>query len=958
MAMSAKEQEEAIAEFWQKKKIYEKVKKQNKGKKKFYFLDGPPYATGKIHVGTALNKVLKDCHIRYFRMAGFDTWDQPGYDTHGVPIENKVEVKLGFKSKGDIEKFGVGKFIQECKSFATEFIDVMGNQFKDLGVWMDWTRPYLTLHNSYIEGAWFTFKKAFEKGLLYKGDYSVHVCPHCETAVAYNEIEYKKVTDNSIFVKFKIKDRTDEYLVVWTTTPWTLPSNTGVMANPEAEYVRVKVGEEIYVLAKKLLEGIMTKIRAADYKVLDTCKGKELEGVKYVNPLEELFPFRKDLKGASRVVLSEQFVSLDEGTGLVHSAPGHGQEDYKVGIENGLPVVNPLRMNGTFNEESGEYSGVYAKKADPMIIEELRARNALLAQESITHDYPMCWRCDTALLMMAVPQWFFRVTAIRDDLIKENGKINWIPDWASARFKNWLESLGDWPISRQRYWGIPLPIWVCEKCGEIRVIGSRQELPKVPKDFHKPEIDEIFLKCKCGGRMKRVPDVMDVWFDSGVAPWASLGYPGDKKLFEKMWPADFILEGPDQIRGWWNSLLITSMMTFDRRPFDNVLFHGFALDAHGIKMSKSKGNIVSTEEVINKYGRDVLRLYYSLSPPWDDFYFKWPDIDDVSKSFVVIRNTFNFVKTYVNKKGSSKGLQKEDKWLLSKLNSLVERCTENFNCFNAFKAAQEIKDFILNDFSRWYIKAVRDRTWADYKGKDKNSAFYTLLTATDVLTRLLAPFCPFTAEQVYQEVLKPFGGKESVHMLEWPKADKRLIDKRAEELMEIAKKITESSYAARQVANIKLRWPVKEVVVVTKEKKVGQAVKEFQGILLKMCNAKKVRVIGKGLPGDFVEAKFDFGSVLIDKKMDKVLMDEALLREIIREVQSLRKKNGFKVQDRIALTLGSDEKTDKFLRKKVKELKSEVGASEVDVGRLEGKHKGSLIFEDKKIEIAFDKLNK
>jgi isoleucyl-tRNA synthetase len=954
-----KEMEDRITKFWKQRGIYEKAKNSRKSARKWYFLDGPPYATGSIHVGTAMNKVIKDFYLRFFRMLGYNVWSQPGYDTHGVPIENKVEKLLGFKSKGDIDDFGVENFVKKCEEFATKFIGVMGEQFANLGVWMDWQRPYMTLTNEYIEGAWFTFKKAFEKGFLYRGTYSVHVCPKCETAVAYNEIEYREVDDNSIYVKFKVRGKKNEYLVIWTTTPWTIPSNTGVMANPKAEYVRVDANGEVLIVGKALLEKLMQKFGVENYKVLETFEGAQLAGLTYEHPLADVFEFQRGLDNAHRVVLSDQFVSLDEGTGLVHTAPGHGQEDYKVGKEAGLPVVNPLRMDGTFGEGSGKYEGVFAKDADKMILDELNHRGMVLAEEHLRHDYPMCWRCDSSLLMMAVPQWFFKVTEIRDKLLEENKKINWVPEWAGQRFKNWLESLGDWPISRQRYWGIPLPIWVCEKCDKIKVIGSRKELPKVPKDFHKPYIDQIVLKCKCGGVMKRVPDVLDVWFDSGVATWASLGYPQKKQPFEKLWPADFVLEGPDQIRGWWNSMMITSIMTFGRRPFDNILFHGFVLDAHGAKMSKSKGNIVTTEDAIEKYGRDVLRFYYLSRPVWDDMYFNTEDLNELAKSFIVVRNTFNFVKTYVPKvpRTKPKNLKKEDKWILSRLNTVMSNSTENCRGFISHKAANEILDFVLNDFSRWYIKLVRDRVWPEYKGTNKNAAFYTLFVTTETITKLLAPFCPYLTENVYQEIIKPLSPKktkESVHMEDWPKADKKTMNEKLEKDMNIAKQLVELSYAARHTAGIKLRWPVRSVVVVSKKKEVAAAVKALKEVLKSMCNAKDVVAKTKEPAGEFSKAESLFATAFVETKMDNKLLNEALFREFVREVQSMRKKSKFKVSDRIALTLLSDEKTSKFLRRKQKELMKEVGAKKVGIGKIIGRHTGKLKFKNTEVEIGFE----
>lgn len=954
--------EEQIAKFWSEKKIYEKTKQLRKKQKapKFFFLDGPPYATGKIHVGTALNKVLKDCHIRFIRMRGFDCWDQPGYDTHGVPIENKVEKKLGFKEKQDIEKYGIDKFIKQCRGFATEFVDVMGKQFEDLGVWMDWNNPYLTLKNEYIEGAWYTFKKAFEKGFLYKDKYSVHVCTHCETAVAYNEIVYEKKTDPSIFVKFALKDknRQKEYLVIWTTTPWTLPSNTGVMAKPGADYVRVKVEDETLILAKELHESVMQTAGIENYEIVETVKGSTLEGLKYTHPLADLFPFIAKEKNAHRVVLSDQFVEMTEGTGLVHTAPGHGQEDYKVGMENDLPAINPLGLDGRFNEESGKFAGMYAKDADNEIIKELVARGAMLHQTQVSHDYPLCWRCETPLLQMAVPQWFFKVSEIQKKLLAANEKVKWEPEWAGQRFKNWLESLGDWPISRQRYWGIPLPIWICEKCGETKVIGSRDELPEVPEDFHRPYIDNVVLMCKCGGEMRRVPDVLDVWFDSGVAPWASLGYPKDKKLFERLWPSDFVLEGPDQIRGWWNSMFITSMMTFDRAPFKSVLFHGFVQDAHGDKMSKSKGNVVQAEEMVEKHGRDVLRLYYLSNIPWNDYFFKRDDVADMAKEFIVIRNTFDFVRTYVTDAGKKRGLKKEDEWILSRLNNVVKEATAEMEERHPHRAINKIKDFILNDFSRWYIKIIRDRVWTEYKGADKQAAFYTMNKVVETANRLLAPFTPYFAEHVYQNNLKPLkiAKLDSVHMEDWPEVEEKKINPELEAQMSVVREIVESSAAARQEAKLKLRWPVGKVIVASEDKKSAEAVKNLNGLLMKMCNAKSVEYVEdiKLKPkGKFAVAEFDLGNVLVDKVQTDELLDEALMRELTRRIQAMRKQAGFNVKDSISLTLRSDKKTDKLLKKNSNEIKKQVGAKDLKVGDLDGEHQGDLEFKDRKIEIAF-----
>ena len=941
------EEEAKIKQFWEKNDIYQKAKAVRKNAKKFYFLDGPPYASGNIHMGTAWNKILKDVYIRFWRMHGFNVWDQPGYDTHGLPIEKKVEALLHFKSKADIEQYGIEKFNQQCKKFATEHISAMSGEFYDIGVWMDWDNPYLTLSNEYIESAWYTFKIAYQKGLLYRGLYPVHVCPKCETAVAYNEIEYKKMADPSIYVKFPVADEKNTFLLIWTTTPWTLLANTGVMMHPKAEYVKIKVDEEILILAKDLLEKAMGERR---YKIIETMKGSKLRDIRYTNPLASFIEFSNDIEPTGyRVVSSEQFVTMDDGTGLVHCAPGHGKEDYKVGVESKLPIICHVRLDGKFDEKCGKFSGINARQANTDIINELNASGYLFNEEKIVHDYPCCWRCDSQLLMISVYQWFFKITDIRDKLIEENKSVNWFPDWAKSRFDNWLQTLGDWPISRQRYWGIPLPIWICEKCEKIDVIGSVEELgslsKKVPKDLHRPFIDDVIIKCQCGSSMKRISDVLDVWFDSGVASWGSLGYPKNKELFEKIWPADLNIEGPDQIRGWWNSQLITSMIVFDKAPFKNILFHGFMLDAHGIKMSKSKGNITAPFDVVKKYNRDILRFYLSSSAPWDDYYFNWKNADALSKKFLIVENAFEFVNTYVPrvKKGE---LKIEDKWILSKLNSLIKDVTNNFEKYNSHKSADAIMDFIINDFSRTYIKIIRDRVWPAYGGDD--AAFYTLYKICKTISRLIAPLCPFLAEHIHQNILRKLGESiESVHMCNWPVEENDLIDRDIEKYMRNALKIIEIANNLRQEKKIKLRWPLAQLIVNAESEDVRNTVKIMADIIKQMTNVKDIKF---GNAPEFKEV--DGMKVYINPNITEELKQEAFVRELIRKIQDMRKKNDMVIKDSIDLYLSCPtSRIDEF----VEDMKKEVGAKTISFGKIKGK-KDVLEFEGMKIEIGIEKL--
>ncbi|MEM4330673.1 MAG: class I tRNA ligase family protein [Candidatus Pacearchaeota archaeon] len=494
------EQEKEILDFWSSNKIYEKRKKKNKRGKKFYLPDGPPYATGNIHLGTALNKISKDIIMRYKRLRGFDVFDRPGYDTHGVPIEFKVEKEIGSKCREDIEKFGIKNFVERCKEFATKYINVMNSEFINLGVWMNWENPYITLTDEYIEKIWETFKFADSKNLLYLGRYPVHVCPRCSTAVAFNEIEYVKQDDNSIYVKFPLIEKENTFLIIWTTTPWTLPANTGVMVHPDYLYQEIELSSgERWIIAKELVPKIMTLLEKG-YTVKSEFFGREIKGLKYSNPLSKYLNLK--LLNSYRVVLSARYVNLEEGTGLVHCAPGHGKEDYEVGKEEGLEILSPVNMEGFLTEEAGKYAGKRAREVDNEIIEDLEKDGFLILKQKYNHDYPVCWRCKTPLLMISIPQWFFKISEFREALLKYNEEVYWTPSWAKLRMKAWLESLSDWPVSRRRYWGTPLPIWICDKCQERKVVGSKKELESLSSkkltSLHKPEIDEIEWNCKCG----------------------------------------------------------------------------------------------------------------------------------------------------------------------------------------------------------------------------------------------------------------------------------------------------------------------------------------------------------------------------------------------------------------------------------------------------------------------------
>ncbi len=919
----SREKEEGVRKFWKDKGIPKKARALNRGKKSFYFMDGPPYASGHIHMGTALNKILKDIAIRSKRMQGLDARDQPGYDTHGLPIENKVEQKFNIKCKSEIETFGIEKFVKECRKFATEHIEFMNDEFENLGVWMDWENPYLTLDNSYIEGLWWTFKKAEEKGLLYLGKYPVHVCPRCATAVAYNEIEYRKQTDNSVYVKFPLKGEEGKFFIIWTTTPWTLPGNMGIMAHPKFDYVEVEAGEETWILAKERVRHLMDSIEAG-FLVKREFKGKELEGKEYINPLAKNLKLG-ELKGAYRVIMSERYVNLEEGTGLVHTAPGHGKEDFDAGSKAGLPIVCPVEINGSLNEAAGKYRGGIAREIDKEIIEDLEKDNAVVYRHPYTHDYPICWRCKSPLLMVATPQWFFRITKIRKRLIELNKEVTWIPSWSKDRFKNWLESLGDWPVSRQRYWGTPLPIWVCG-CGERKVVASRKELEKlaaIPKglDLHKPYIDEVIFPCgKCKGAMKRVPEVLDVWFDSGASSWASLGYPGNGGLFKKFWPADLNIEAKDQIRGWWNSQLITSAICFDEKPFKAVMMHSTILDMGKKKMSKSLGNIVTPFEVIEKYSRDYLRFYLSGESKGEDIMFDWGAFRDVHRFFNIFWNTYNYIELYL---GLDPGIVKEkvklepeDKWLLSRLNRVIGECREAYNKYHYPKIRQGIEQFVMEDLSRTYIKLVKDRVGT----KTEKAAKKTLNIALMELVKLLAPVTPHISEYVYRGY-RTRGMEESVHLLELPEQDKKMPNSRLEKEMAVVQASAQALLSMREENRLRLRWPLKGVVV---ESGSGKELASLKGVLAKMINVKEASEMKKAPSGGNYAVK-EVGNVKVHLNIDSEgLKDEWELRELTRKVQAMRKEAKLNPNDRVELFLGCSDPA--FIKKFAKEIEKDTNS--------------------------------
>lgn len=852
--------EEWVKRFWEENQVYRLVKeKSESASTPFNFIDGPPYPSGDIpHIGTAWNKILKDTVLRYKRMRGYRVFDKPGYDCHGLPIEVKVEQKLGIKVKREIEeKLGVDKFIKECKKLALKNLESMTKWFKELGVFMDWDNPYLTLRDKYIEAGWWLIRKAWEQGLLEREKRIIYWCPRCSTTLAEYEVEYHELADPSIYVKFPVKGRDKEYLLIWTTTPWTLPANTFVMAHPDETYVRVKVGEEIYILAKPRLEYVMKDAGITEYEILEEFPGKKLEGLEYEHPLRDIVPLQEELSKYHRVVMAPEFVTMYEGTGLVHAAPGHGREDFLAARREGIAfIASPVDDEGKFTKVAGKYYGKYVREANEEIIEDLRKRNALLHSSIVRHKYPVCWRCKTPVILRATTQWIIRVSRLKEKLIEEVEKVNWLPEWGLERIKHMLDNLQDWVISRQRYWGTPLPIWECPE-GHILVVGSVKEIlehgGKKPKELHKPWIDEVELKCPiCGKPMKREPDVLDVWFDSGIAFYATKGHPEHLSLEDII--LDFITEGHDQTRGWFFSLLRSGVLGFGKAPYKTVLVHGFVLDEHGREMHKSLGNYVGTDEAIERMGRDPLRFWVLQNTIWEDLRFSWKGMEEVKRDLTIAWNTFVFATTYMNLdkfdptshrlEDYKEYFRIEDKWILSRINTLTKQVTEYMEKYLIHEAARLLRRFIVEDISHWYIKIIRPRVWVEENVPDKMTAYAVLYYVLYKWLLLVSPMIPFFAEKIYQEVFRKAEPESpiSIHLLDWPSIDKEYIDPELEKDMELVREIYEASAAARMKAQIKLRQPVRSVTVYTDDPEVVKVVEKYSDLIKRITNVKEVEV--------------------------------------------------------------------------------------------------------------------
>ncbi|MFB6192597.1 MAG: isoleucine--tRNA ligase [Haloarculaceae archaeon] len=859
--------EARVFDYWDETGAYETAKRNRREDPEaepFFFVDGPPYTSGAAHMGTTWNKTLKDAYIRYLRMSGYDVTDRPGYDMHGLPIETKVEERLGFENKKDIEEFGMEPFIEECKSFADEQLEGLQDDFKSFGVWMDWEDPYKTVSPEYMEAAWWGFKQAHERGLVEQGKRSITQCPRCETAIAKNEVEYHEVEDPSIYVTFPLTER-EGSLVIWTTTPWTIPANAFVAVDEDVTYAEVRAtrdGEtEILYIAEGVVEEVLKKGRYEDYEVLRELEGSEMLGWEYEHPLAEEVPDHPAGEGAGQVYHAD-YVEVDR-TGLVHSAPGHGQEDFERGQELGLEVFCPVGGDGVYDERAGAYAGTFVRDANDDITADLDAKGHLLAEETYVHDYGQCWRCDTDIVFLATDQWFITVTDIKDELLDNIGDSEWYPPEArDERFRNFVEESPDWNVSRQRYWGIPIPIWLPDDWSgamdDAIVIGTREELAERADqdvdpdelDLHRPTVDDLTIT-EDGTTYRRVEDVFDVWLDSSVASWGTLDYPSETEAFEQLWPADLIMEAHDQTRGWFWSQLGMSTAALGEAPYERVLMHGFANMPDGRSMSKSRGITVEPGQVIDEHGADPMRLFLlSVTPQGDDMRFSWEETENMQRDLNILWNVFRFPLPYMRADGfdpdettvADVDLEDVDRWLLSRLGSTVAEMTDAWERFRQDEGLDALLSFVVEDLSRFYVQLVRERLWDEADTASKTAAYATLYRVLVETTKLFAPYAPFVSERIYG-ALTGEAGRETVHACDWPEPDPAYDDPELERDIERLRAVEEAGSNARQRAGRKLRWPVRRVVVAADDEGTAGAVERRRELLRERLNAREIQLV-------------------------------------------------------------------------------------------------------------------
>jgi isoleucyl-tRNA synthetase len=992
--MDFKAIEEEIIAFWDKNAVYQKLKAARSKGDPFYYLDGPPYTSGAIHIGHAWGKILRDMVMRVKRMQGFDVFDRAGFDMHGLPTSHKVEAKFGIDGKAGIAAFGAERFTKECKALALEKMEVMIADFRRIGVWMDFEDPYLPITNEYIEGVWWFIKQAHETGRLYEGLRTLHWDPKDQTALAKHELEYKQVTDESIFVRFPLSK--GESLLVWTTTPWTIPYNLAVMVNPKVEYSRVKVDGEVLIIASDLVDTVMRK-SDHDYEIIAKLEGSELEGLRYTHPLAHLIPQFSDMNAQAlhTVVLSEEYVETSSGSGLVHCAPGCGPEDYEVGYAYGLTPFNTVDPAGVLRDLEAPLEGLRAKSDDARIVSIIEESGALFLREPYVHDYPFAERSKVPVVFRVTPQWFLKIEDLKDRMKELNRDVVWNPEWAGKnQFHNWIDQLRDNSITKQIHWGTPLPVWRADD-GEIIVVASADELralgAQVPEELHKPYIDTVLIE-RDGKTFRKIPDVLDVWVDAGAAAWLALDYPKRTDLFERYYPADFITEGKDQIRGWFNLLAVEGIIAFDQIPFKAVYMQGFINDAHGRKMSKSLGNIISPNEVVERYGADVMRFYMiSAANPGLDMNYNFEDIEAKKRSLLVLSNLYALLEGRCADLGLErapalpKTLDVVSRAMISRVHVTIENVLAAWERYELDRIPDLIESLYLS-LSRFYIQFKRDEL-----ASEPYVPLALIAHALKHITVLLAPITPHLAENWYRKHASLLGWEAlSVHHEPYPEPDRSRMDLELEIGLDILDGSRQAALAAREAAGHGIRWPLRELVIVSDRERLD-ALKPFTVDLAAQLNVKSIELVthmpgvepsiepDRGLigrtfkreskrvldrigtldersiidlahnkpvtvgavtitpdmvvvsytvPQGYASSSFDGGSVYLTSELDDELAFEGFTREFIRHLQNLRKQAGLERSE--SATIAIDAATRSFFSKVLDRIAERVNARFVD----------------------------
>lgn len=996
--------EKEIRDYWQSIDLLGETMKTREGNKPFVWYEGPPTANGRPGIHHVLARALKDAPLKYRTMKGDYVVRKAGWDTHGLPVELEVEKALGFNDKNQIEEYGIEEFCNECRKSVYTYEDAWREMTNQMGFLIDLDDAYFTLHNDYIETEWWILNKVFNDGLMYEGHKILPYCTRCGTGLASHEVAlgYKETTSDTVICKFRCKDE-DAYYLAWTTTPWTLAANVALTVHPDEDYVKVKHNGELLYLGKALLDSVMD---GKEYEIVDTVKGKDLEYREY----EQLMPFAELEKKACFVTVAD-YVTTSDGTGIVHTAPAFGDDDYNTGVRYDLPVCQPVNEQGVYTTTPWEGRSVLEDRLAVDIMIWLSENGKLFHKQKVKHNYPHCWRCDTPLLYYAKPGWYIQMTKLRDKLIKNNNTVKWFPDYVGEkRFGNWLENVNDWAISRSRYWGTPINIWRCE-CGHISSIASRKELVEraieeidESIELHRPHIDRVHIKCeKCGEAMSRIEDVLDCWFDSGAMPYAQFHYPFEnKEIFEKNFPADYIVEGVDQTRGWFYSLLAIATLVHDRAPYKQVLVNDLVLDKDGKKMSKSKGNTVDPFETMQKNGADALRWYmYYVSPAWLPTKFDKDAMVEVSaKFFGTLENIYNFFSLYANTDNLNvsefkipyENLAEIDKWLLSKLNKLIKYVEEQFAVFDMTKLTRAINEFVIEDFSNWYIRRNRRRFWGSELTDDKKAVYQTTLECLDKVCRLIAPMVPYTSEAIYRNLT----GEKSVHLAYYPEVNEEHICDKIEERMDLVINLVKLGRAAREESKIKIRQPLHKIYIdgayegiisdltdlikeelnikdVIFEKELGK----YMNFVLKPNFRALGPVLGKNM-GEFTKKlgevdqnewaqklksgeklvlelsgeNKEFGAdlidiqisakeglsvvmennvfVILDTELDAELISEGFAREFISKIQKLRKDMQLEMSDRIKISYSSTDKLVNAIEKHLDYIKFETLCVELE----------------------------